>query len=91
MADKKATKKAPKADMSKKTVAELKADLLLAQKGLFDGTLANPHHIKAIRKEIARKLTEQRNSEIESLLSISSEAVRKNAKRSTANKEKGDK
>jgi ribosomal protein L29 len=29
----------------------------MAQKGLFDGTLANPHHIKAIRKEIARKLT----------------------------------
>ena len=59
MADKKATKKtAPKTtDMSKKTVAELKADLLMARKGLFDGTLANPHHIKAIRKEIARKLT----------------------------------
>ena len=56
MADKKATKKtAP--DMSKKTVAELKADLLMARKGLYDGTLANPHHIKAIRKEIARKLT----------------------------------
>ncbi|MDO4967607.1 MAG: 50S ribosomal protein L29 [Candidatus Saccharibacteria bacterium] len=92
MADKKATKKAPKTnDMDKKTVAELKNDLLLARKGLYDGTLANPHHIKAIRKEIARKLTEQRNSEIESLLSISSEAVRKNAKRSTANKEKGDK
>ena len=42
MADKKATKKTtPKAaDMSKKTVAELKADLLLARKGLYDGTLA---------------------------------------------------
>ena len=55
----KATKKtAPKSsDMSNKTVAELKADLLLAQKGLFDGTLANPHHIKAVRKEIARRLT----------------------------------
>ena len=61
MADKKATKKAPKTtakvDLSKKTVAELRADLLLAQKGLFDGTLTNPHYIKAIRKEIARKLT----------------------------------
>lgn len=56
MADKKATKKTTP-DMSKKTVAELRADLLMAQKGLFDGTLANPHHIKAIRKEIARKLT----------------------------------
>ncbi|MBQ2638691.1 50S ribosomal protein L29 [Candidatus Saccharibacteria bacterium] len=62
MADKKATKKAPKADMSKKTVTELKADLLLAQKGLFDGTLANPHHIKAIRKEIARKLTAENSA-----------------------------
>ena len=56
----KTTKKAPKVeDMSKKTVAELKADLLLAKKGLYDGTLANPHHIKAIRKEIARKLTHE--------------------------------
>lgn len=59
-----ATKKtAPKAqkgvDMSKKTVSELKADLLLARKGLYDGTLANPHHIKAIRKEIARKMTKE--------------------------------
>ena len=57
MAGKTTVKKAPKTDLSKKTVAELKSDLLLAQKGLFDGTLANPHHIKAIRKEIARKLT----------------------------------
>ena len=57
MAEKTTIKKAPKTDLSKKTVAELKSDLLLAQKGLFDGTLANPHHIKAIRKEIARKLT----------------------------------
>jgi ribosomal protein L29 len=65
MADKKATKKtAPaKADMSKKTVAELKADLLMARKGLYDGTLANPHHIKAIRKEIARKLTAENAQE----------------------------
>ena len=55
MADKKATNKtAPK---SEKTVAELRQDLLMARKGLYDGTLANPHHIKAIRKEIARKLT----------------------------------
>ncbi|MBP5675141.1 50S ribosomal protein L29 [Candidatus Saccharibacteria bacterium] len=49
--------------MSKKTVAELKADLLLARKGLYDGTLANPHHIKAIRKEIARKLTAEKAQE----------------------------
>ena len=41
----------------KKTIEELRADLLLAKKGLHDGTLSNPHHIKAIRKEIARKLT----------------------------------
>ena len=66
MADKKATKKtAPKADMSKKTVAELKSDLLLARKGLYDGTLANPHHIKAIRKEIARKLTAENSAKEE--------------------------
>ena len=56
-AAKKTAPKATKVDMSKKTVAELKNDLLLARKGLYDGTLTNPHHIKAIRKEIARKLT----------------------------------
>jgi|GEM_PF-1770477 ribosomal protein L29 len=56
MADKKATKKtAP--DMSNKTVAELKQDLLNAKKGLHDGTLANPRHIQTIRKAIARKMT----------------------------------
>jgi ribosomal protein L29 len=56
MADKKATKKTTP-DMSKKTVIELRQDLLNAKKGLHDGTLVNPHHIKTIRKEIARKLT----------------------------------
>lgn len=56
MADKKA-KKAP--EISKKTVDELRKDLLLAEKGLFDGTLANPHYIKAVKKEIARKLTKE--------------------------------
>ena len=61
MADKKATK-APKAE-SNKTVAELKSDLLMARKGLYDGTLANPHHIKAIRKEIARKLTAENSAD----------------------------
>ncbi|MBP5675271.1 50S ribosomal protein L29 [Candidatus Saccharibacteria bacterium] len=67
MADKKATKKAPKTtakvDLSKKTVEELRSDLLLARKGLFDGTLTNPHYIKAIRKEIARKLTAENKAE----------------------------
>ena len=62
MADKKTTaKKTPKAitkvDLTKKTVEELRADLLIAKKGLYDGTLANPHHIKVMKKEIARKLT----------------------------------
>lgn len=66
MADKKATKKAPKTeDMSKKAVAELRSDLLLARKGLYDGTLANPHHIKAIRKEIARKLSAENSAKEE--------------------------
>ena len=56
----KATKKTSRSeDIRRKTVAELKADLLLARKGLYDGTLANPHHIKAIRKEIARKMTKE--------------------------------
>ena len=63
MADKKTTKKAPKTDYSKKTVAELKQDLLMARKGLYDGTLANPHHIKALRKEIARKLTAENSAQ----------------------------
>ena len=56
---KKTTAKAPKE--SKLTLAEqLKAkreDLLNAKKGLYDGTLQNPHAIKAIKKEIARLMT----------------------------------
>ncbi len=63
MADKKTAKKAPKTDYSKKTVAELKQDLLMARKGLYDGTLANPHHIKALRKEVARKLTAENSAQ----------------------------
>ena len=61
MAEKKATKKtAPK---SEKTVAELKNDLLIAEKGLRDGTLVNPHKIKAIKKDIARLLTKENQKE----------------------------
>ena len=40
-----------------KTVAELKQELLEAKRGLYEGTLQNPHRIKALRKEIAKALT----------------------------------
>ena len=40
-----------------KTVAELKQELLEANRGLYEGTLQNPHRIKALRKEIAKALT----------------------------------
>ena len=40
-----------------KTVAELKQELLEAKRGLYEGTLQNPHCIKALRKEIAKALT----------------------------------
>lgn len=40
-----------------KTVAELKQELLEAKSGLYEGTLQNPHRIKALRKEIAKALT----------------------------------
>ena len=46
-----------KEDVANKTVAELKADLTIAQKSLHEGTLTNPHAIKAIKKAIARKMT----------------------------------
>lgn len=46
-----------KAEAKAKTVAELRADLLTARKSLYDGTLSNPHAIKATRKAIARALT----------------------------------
>ena len=40
-----------------KTVAELKQELLEAKRRLYEGTLQNPHRIKALRKEIAKALT----------------------------------
>ena len=40
-----------------KTVAELKQELLEAKRGLYEGTLQNPHRINALRKEIAKALT----------------------------------
>ena len=40
-----------------KTVAELKQELFEAKRGLYEGTLQNPHRIKALRKEIAKALT----------------------------------
>lgn len=58
MAEKKVAKKTAKAEGSLEEQLKAKrADLLVAQKGLLDGTLQNPHAIKATRKEIARLLT----------------------------------
>ncbi|MBR5419081.1 50S ribosomal protein L29 [Candidatus Saccharibacteria bacterium] len=63
MAEKKTDKKAAK---EAKTISKLPLDeqlkakreeLLIAQQGL-GSTLQNPHHIKALKKEIARILTQ---------------------------------
>ena len=63
MAEKKTDKKAVK---EAKTISKLPLDeqleakreeLLIAQQGL-GSTLQNPHHIKALKKEIARILTQ---------------------------------
>jgi len=61
--DKKAEKKATKVAEAIKTLplpeqlAKKKAELLAAQQGL-GSTLQNPHAIKAIKKDIARILTQ---------------------------------
>ena len=67
MADKKTTTKVikSKAKDSDKSVKELREDLLMAQKSLYDGTLTNPHAIKSIKKQIARKLTAEKVSQKE--------------------------
>ena len=63
MAEKKADKKAVKEAkiISKlpleEQLAEKRAELLIAKQGL-GSTLQNPHRIKAIKKEIARILTQ---------------------------------
>ena len=63
MAEKKTDKKAAK---EAKTISKLPLDeqlkakreeLLIAQQGL-GSTLQNPHHLKALKKEIARILTQ---------------------------------
>ena len=54
MADKKTEKKAEKVI---KPLADLQKELLEARRGLIEGTLQNPHEIKALRKEIARSKT----------------------------------
>ena len=54
MADKKTEKKAEKVI---KPLADLQKELLEARRGHIEGTLQNPHKIKALRKEIARSKT----------------------------------
>lgn len=59
MADKKATKEAKvvsKLPLDEQLAAK-RAELLIAQQGL-GSTLQNPHRIKALKKEIARILTQ---------------------------------
>lgn len=67
MADKKTAtkttvKKAEKADISKlpldQQLAAKRNDLLTLRKSLYDGTLQNPHAIKAAKKDIAKILTQ---------------------------------
>ena len=40
-----------------KELAAKREELRIAKQGLYDGTLQNPHRIKALKKEIARLLT----------------------------------
>ena len=54
MTDQKTDKKQQKVI---KPLAELQKELLEARRGLVEGTLQNPHKIKALRKEIARSKT----------------------------------
>ena len=54
MADQKTDKKQQKVV---KPLAELQKELLEARRGLVEGTLQNPHKVKALRKEIARSKT----------------------------------
>ena len=49
-----AEKQAKKAEKVLKPLADLQKELLEARRGLIEGTLQNPHKIKALRKEIAR-------------------------------------
>ena len=53
---KKAAKQAT-AKTDEQKLADKRAELLTAKKGLYDRTLQNPHKIKAIKKDIARLLT----------------------------------
>ena len=52
-----AEKQAKKAEKVLKPLADLQKELLEARRGLIEGTLQNPHKIKALRKEIARSIT----------------------------------
>lgn len=52
-----AEKQAKKAEKVLKPLADLQKELLEARRGLIEGTLQNPHIIKALRKEIARSKT----------------------------------
>ena len=52
-----AEKQAKKAEKVLKPLADLQKELLEARRGLIEGTLQNPHKIKALKKEIAKSLT----------------------------------
>lgn len=55
MTDKKNNKKTT--EKTVKSESELRKELIEARRGLIEGTLQNPHKIKALRKEIARSKT----------------------------------
>lgn len=57
--------KAPAKDMSlEQQVAAKRQELLTTKSSLYDGTLQNPHAIKAIKKDLARLLTKINKKEI---------------------------
>lgn len=60
MADKKAPKKTTETSKLPldQQLAAKRNDLLTMRKSLYDGTLQNPHAIKATKKEIARIMTQ---------------------------------
>ena len=49
--------KSKKAEKTVKSLDELQKELFVTKKSFIEGTLQNPHRIKALKKEIARSKT----------------------------------
>lgn len=60
----KSTKTPAKAMSLEQQVAAKRQELLTTKSSLYDGTLQNPHAIKAIKKDLARLLTKINKKEI---------------------------